>query len=316
MDIQLSRKIKWYSDSKLIKLSFNNEDNIFNLKGYDYEIRYLDGTKGNKGGNSNIFMLCDPVDPENEVEHFVIKICKSPLEKSSVKYKKRFRREIVALNNVRKKSKNKFIVEFFEYGNLIIDNNHFPFYTMEKCTDDLTNYIEQSELDLSEKITLCYYIIQGFSDLHGLKIYHRDIKSDNFLIKDNLCKISDLGLVDFRDMDIDLNIDEVGDRIGAFGWESPEVTNKALTQNNGSKFDCEIDFASDIFQLGKLFWYILQGNLPIGLIKKEDFLVDDIELFELICKMLEHKKGGNRRPSNIDNLKELFKPIAKKYSVI
>ncbi len=316
MNIRLSNRIKWFPDSKKLKLSTRREDNIINIKGYDYLISYLDGTKGSSGGNSNVFMLCDPNDPENDTEHLVIKICNTPIEKSSEDYKKRFRRELVALNIVRKKTKNKFIIEFFEYGNLILDDTTFPFYTMEKCNQDLTNFIQQSELDVSEKIAICYHIIQGFCDLHDLKIYHRDIKSDNFLIKDDICKIGDLGLVDFRDMDDELFIDEEGKKIGAFGWESPEAMNKILTERSSSEFDCTLDYAADIFQLGKLFWFILQGNLPIGLIKEEDFLIKDVDLFGFICKMLQHKKGIDRRPTNINKVKELFNPLAKKYSII
>lgn len=316
MNIQLSNKIKWISEEKKLKLSPRREDNIFNMNGFDYEIRYLDDIKGSGGGNSNVFMLCDPDDRENELEHQAIKICNTPLERSTRDYKKRFLREIIALNKVRKSSKNKFIVKFFENGVFIINDQNFPFYTMEKCSQNLTSLIQECELDITEKIALCYYIIQGFCDLHDLKIYHRDIKSDNFLIKDDVCKIGDLGLVDFRDMDSKLFIDEVGKKIGAFGWESPEVMNKVLTEKSSSSFDCVLDYSSDIFQLGKLFWFILQGNLPIGLIRKDDFLVDDLELFELICKMLEHKKGDKRRPTNVVEVKNQFKPIAKKYSVI
>jgi serine/threonine protein kinase len=316
MDITLSDKIRWFSDTGKIKLAFNRNNNIFNMNGFDYELRYLDEIEGNKGGNANVFMICDPAEPENEAEHLVIKICKKPLELSSNKYKRRFQREIIALNKIRKASKNKFIVEFFENGNLLIDNYHFPFYTMEKCQKDLTNYLSEKELHISEKVALCYYIIQGFCDLHGLKIYHRDIKSDNFLVKENICKIGDLGLVDFRDMDVSLYINEKGEKIGAFGWESPEVMNKLLTERISSDFDCKIDYSSDIFQLGKLFWFIVQGNLPIGLVKQEDFLIDDNDLFELLCKMLEHKKGNNRRPTQVFEVKNLFETIAKKYSVI
>jgi serine/threonine protein kinase len=316
MDIRLSNKIKWFSDSKKLKLSVRREDNIFTMKGYDYEIRYLDDITGSSGGNSNVFMLCDPNDRENESEYFAVKICNTPIENSSNDYRKRFIREIIALNKVKKKSKNKFIIEYFDNGNFLLKNLTFPFYIMEKGDQNLTTYIQESELDVSEKIALCYYIIQGFCDLHALEIYHRDVKSGNFLMLENVCKIGDLGLADFRDMDNKLLIDEVGKKIGAFGWESPEVMNKLLTERTNSEFDCKIDFSSDIFQLGKLFWFILQGNLPIGLVNKDDFLTDDLELFELICKMLEHKKGADRRPVNVNEVKELFKPFAKKYSVI
>ena len=316
MDIKLSNKIKWFPDNKKLKLSTKKEDNIFNMNGFDYEIRYLDDIKGNGGGNSNIFMLCDPNDPENDSEHLAIKICNSPKEKSTGDYRKRFLREIIALNKIKKKSKNKFIIEYIEHGNFIINDFTFPFFTMEKCEQNLTSFIHDYELDISEKMALCFYIIEGFCDLHDLKIYHRDIKSDNFLLKNDVCKIGDLGLADFRDMDSELFINEEGKKIGAFGWESPEVMNKVLTEKRNKNFDCILDDSSDIFQLGKLFWFIFQGNLPIGLIRVDDFLTDDKELFGTICKMLEHKKGSNRRPTKITEVKELFIPLAKKYSVI
>lgn len=316
MAIRLSHNIKWFPETKKIKLSTKNTDNIFNLKGLDYQIKYLKGTKGSSGGNSNVFMLCDPDDPDNEAEQLAIKICNTPIEKSSEDYKKRFEREIIVLNIIRRKSKNKFIIEFVDAGSFIIDNYQFPFYIMEKCNNDLTNFCQDYELDISEKVALCYYIIQGFCDLHDLKIYHRDIKSDNFLMKNDVCKIGDLGLVDYRDIDSKLFINEEGKKIGAFGWESPEVMNKIMTEKYNANFDCKLDSSSDIFQLGKLFWFIMQGNLPIGLIKKEDFLVDDSELFDLICKMLDHKKGANRRPKDAIELKNIFQPLAKKYSII
>ena len=315
MDIRLSNKINWIPKFKSIKLSPKREDNIFNMKGFDYQLRYLDNSKGDIGGNSIVFMLCDPDNPESDIDHLAVKICNSPLDDSTWTYRTRFSREITALNIVRKASKNKFIIEFFEHGNFIINDSKFPFYTMEKCNTNLTRFIQESEIDVSEKIALCHFIIQGFSDLHKLKIYHRDIKSDNFLMKDNICKIGDLGLVDYRDMDSKLIINEKGRKIGAFGWESPEVMNKILTEKIGDNFDCEIDSASDIFQLGKLFWFVLQGNIPIGQIEQEDFLIDDSDLFKLIYRMLEYKKGNGRRPIDIDSLKEIFKPIAEKYSI-
>lgn len=316
MDIQLSNKIRWFEDSGKIKLSFKREDNIFTLNGLDYEMRYLDNIKGSKGGNSNVFLICDPSDTDNENEHLVVKICNKPVEISTDKYKKRYKRELIALNKVKSNSKNQFIIELFDYGNFLINNKSFPFYIMEKCNCDLTNYLDKYELNIGEKVALCYYIIQGFLDLHALKIYHRDIKSDNFLIKDEICKIGDLGLVDFRDIESEFFIDEIGERIGAFGWESPEVINKYLTEKKNNLFDCKIDTSSDIFQLGKLFWFIFQGNIPIGQIAEEDFLANDSDLFSLIYKMLQYKKGNNRRPVNIDELKTMFKPIAKRYSIV
>jgi serine/threonine protein kinase len=126
------------------------------------------------------------------------------------------------------------------------------------------------------------------------------------------CKIGDLGLYKFKGED---NVDEIGERIGAFGWESPETMNKSLTEakeNNKYKFDCEIDFKSDIFQLGKLFWYIFQGNLPIGQLRLNDFLEGDNELFDVLIQMLSYDK--TKRP-NVNDLELILRPIYSKYNV-
>ncbi len=73
-------------------------------------------------------------------------------------------------------------------------------------------------------------------------------------IKDGNCKIGDLGLISFRREDeVELDDDQ---KIGAFGWETPEAMNRLLTENVDEPeydYDCFIDEQSDIFQVGKLF---------------------------------------------------------------
>ena len=54
------------------------------------------------------------------------------------------------------------------------------------------------------------------------------------------CKIGDLGLMRFKDED-DLAIDR-NQRIGAFGWETPEAMNKFLTEAKGNpEFNFRVD---------------------------------------------------------------------------
>jgi hypothetical protein len=130
------------------------------------------------------------------------------------------------------------------------------------------------------------------------------------------CKVSDLGLMRFRTDDLEFIKGEKGDRIGAFGWESPETMNKYLTETKDRlNFNCEIDDQSDIFQLGKLFWFVFQGNLPIGQIVHSDFLVNDNHLFEIIFWMLQHGSRG-RRPSSISEVEEHLSLVAKRYSLL
>jgi hypothetical protein len=73
--------------------------------------------------------------------------------------------------------------------------------------------------------------------------------------------------------------------------------NKHLTEKFNIGLDCSINEHSDIFQMGKLFWFIFQYNVPIGQIKNEDFTFElptnkDF-IFDLIQGMLQYPK--NRR---------------------
>ena len=90
---------------------------------------------------------------------------------------------------------------------------------------------------------------------------------------------------------------------------SPESMNKYLTEKKGFQyeFDCQIDHQSDIFQLGKVFWYIFQHNAPIGVIKENDFKVRNFILYSVIRTMLNHSK--HRRYSDIDEVIKLLKAV-------
>lgn len=314
--IKAHRNIKWSPERKKIKLSFNQLENILTIDGYDYQLDYLNEIQGNKGGNSIIFLLKNPDEPENIEDQLVIKISNLPLEKSNWIYKRRFQREIIALRKAKKANKKR-IIKFYNNGVLEINDLHFPFYTMEKGDWDLAKYLEENEIDYDQKILLCLEVIEGFKELHSLEIYHRDIKHDNIFLFGKECKIGDLGLAKFRNDDIKIVEYEIGERIGAFGWESPETMNKYLTERNEKlTFDCEIDTVSDIFQIGKLFWFIFQGNLPIGQIEFDDFEYKNNDIFNLIFQMLQYSKSPGRRLQSITDVENHLKPIAKKMEII
>src|SRR5690606_25235728 len=133
-------------------------------------------------------------------------------------------------------------------------------------------------------------ILEGIKLLNEYKIYHRDIKQDNIFLIDGEPIIGDLGLSDCRNIDIYIN--EKGELIGPTGWFSPEAINKYLVEktSNPYKFNFTINGKSEVFQLGKLFWYIFQGNLPIGQITIDDFIPRNEDMFKLIFGMLLYSK--------------------------
>jgi serine/threonine protein kinase len=316
-----SKKITLLSDNK-IRLSINGYDNVININGIDYEMKYLGDSRGNKGGNSNVLRLqLLGIDYEDEnPEEFIIKISKIPLNEPFSKYKHnrkaRFKREILALRKADKYGLPN-VVKLIDHGVIKVEEKIFPFYTMEKANSDLTDYLIPRRT-IQQKIFLFQSILEGIKQLHSIRIYHRDIKHDNVFMFGEECKVGDLGLMRFKDED-NLALDRE-QRIGAFGWETPEAMNKYLTENKSDSefsYDCSIDEASDIFQLGKLFWYILQGNIPIGCLHISDFKIDDSELFEVLTKLLQHGKTKDieRRPLNIVSVEQLIEPIARKYIV-
>lgn len=180
----------------------------------------------------------------------------------------------------------------------------FPFYMMDYADGDLKQYLEEQNINKSEKMDLCLQLAEGLNDLNRLGYYHRDIKPDNILIfQGSRWKIGDLGLVTRRDLDFDRQ----NELIGPKGWLSPEAMNKYLAEGRGNKkIDCIIDKQSDIFQLGKVFWYILQGNAPIGCIKRADFLDTDESIYVLIRTMLNYSKK-----KRIKDMSEVVKELER-----
>lgn len=293
-----------------IKLHFNT----LRYDNTDYLLTNLsnDFNGKSKGGNSNVFKLSDP----NTDESFVIKLSKFDLIKVSAWSEKRilrFQREIEALEVSKANGLNKIIDLKFN-DSITIGNKVFSYYVMETADYDLTDYLYSNDLSIQQSFALCLEILEGIQQLHSLDIYHRDIKPDNILHTPGGWKIGDLGLVDYRDSDIEIM--EEGEKIGPIGWLSPEASNKFLCEGknkrNPNNHNCELNYNSDVFQLGKLFWYIFQGNIPIGQIDEDDFVIKDKGLFNLLYKMLSHNKY---KRYDLTTLKVEFSTKSEEYAV-
>jgi len=323
--IRTSKRITLTNNTKVL-LAKDKYDNIISLNNIEFEMQPLyKNIPGNRGGNSTVLKLLlasdeDQDDIDSEIE-LVIKISNIDVNDHSnysFNRKRRFQREILALRKAEKK-KLKNVVRIIHDGSILIEGKEFLFYTMERANADLTDYLKIRR-SIQQKIFLFQSILQGMRELHELEIYHRDIKNDNIFIYGDECKVGDLGLIRFKSEDV-LALDD-DQRIGAFGWECPEAMNFFFSErapdNPEFTFDDKIDEASDIFQLGKLFWYILQGNLPIGCIEPEDFRIADQQLFNVLLLLLQHGKtkhrSPNRRPLTIRDVQAMVAGIARKYA--
>lgn len=310
---------------KFIELDITNPlDNTITIDNNDYYYKYLNDSPKNKGGNSIILELYLNQNVDIDIENikynkpdFALKILKfkrSNNPKYPNKSEKRFLKEIDAL----KKSydtNSQNIIELIQSGSCKIwsaYNNKYSdylFYIMEYADSDLKNFIESnhSTMELEQKVSLCVSLANGINELKDNGYYHRDIKPDNIFIVGDNWKIGDLGLIGERDSATTLdNIDEF---IGPRGWISPEAMNKHLTGGKKFTYDCDvtIDHQSDIFQLGKVFWYIFQHNAPTGTVKLNDFKIKNKKLYPIIKTMLNYSKS--KRYSHINEIIHLLKPI-------
>ncbi len=309
-----------YRDKTII-LHNDIKQNQLSINKVDYYASPLSSLfKRNKGAHSFVFALypCQEYDNyEESTPRKVIKISNIPdpfINDKIVPADKnaRFRIEIEALTECKRHNIDNIIeINFNDY--IICTTTRetkkgkrdiklfFPFYMMDFADADLKQYLENNELDKEGKIELCLQLAEGLNDLNNLGYYHRDIKPDNILFfNDGNWRIGDLGLVARRDLDYDGQ----NELIEPKGWLSPESMNKYLAKGRTNKFDCNIDHQSDIFQLGKVFWYILQGNAPIGCIERADFLDKNDRLYTLIHRMISHSKQ-NRISTMADVIQEL-----------
>ena len=308
-----------------LQISEIRTENYLRLDDVEYFVSFLNSEfKSNKGGNSFVFALyVAQTYNEDAMPERVIKISKYPepynYTRNKIRQKninKRFRQEIEALYDCKQRDVGNVIDIAFD-GNLICRTYEdgefevsFPFYVMEYAEYDLKSYLEENEeYDEASRVELCLQIAQGIKELNDLGYYHRDIKPDNIFMINGTWKVGDLGLIQMRNKP---SLDNKGELVGPRGWLSPEAMNKYLSEKvEGKKFDCNIDHQSDLFQLAKVFWYILQGNAPIGCVKESDFLLRNSSLYSLIKQMLNHSK--KRRPASVDIVIDNLQKIVNKY---
>lgn len=251
---------------------------------------------GEIGGNSTVLTCVDPNDDTKYAVKFS-NLSYSDQNKGSAKRQsfvkkrlKRFSKEIEALKIANSES-HPNVVEFFDEGIFKSNGKEIPYYIMEFCETNLTTYLLEEKIPFNQKLILSIEIIKGIQELHRLELYHRDIKPDNIFMSQGVWKIGDLGLSIFQD---DFSLDGENEKIGPYGWLSPEVMNKVLCKGTPleNQFQCVVNSLSDIFQLGKLLWFIFLGNIPIGQIIRKDFITkpkDECDIiFSLLFNMLQY----------------------------
>lgn len=145
-----------------------------------------------------------------------------------------------------------------EHPNLVpcygacISSNEMIILTEYMSRGCLSDFLKESrKLDVSECARLALDISKGVKWLHTLNLVHRDLKSANILLNQDLtCKIIDFG----TSRVVAANNQRMTKNIGTPAWIAPEVF------QNESTYGSE----ADVYSFAILMWELLTCELPYG----------------------------------------------------
>ena len=144
-----------------------------------------------------------------------------------------------------------YIVEIVDVN--IEDDNTKCYIQMKKYLGTLINILPKTK---GNPKIICSYllpIVKTLSKLSSLQspIYHRDIKPDNILFDGNELFIGDFGICYIND-DNDERFTMTSEAIGSRLFMAPEYEVGRVE---------EINEKGDIFSIGKLLWYMANGEI-------------------------------------------------------
>ena len=256
------------------------------------EIKMLIGD----GGMANVYLAYDRVLRKN----VAIKMLRYELSKDE-SFIKRFNREATQVTTLDHPN----VVSSYAVGQY----EEQPYIVMEYIKGKtLKDYLrEHGALTAEEAIHVMTQICQGVDHAHEKGIIHRDLKSQNIMVDDDLnVKITDFGIA-LSSNEADMT--QTNTIMGSVHYLAPELARGNIAT-----------VASDIYSLGILFYELLTGEVPfkgegavnIALQHMEGCVpsvreVDEslFENFDFIIKKATQKKPANRYPDTLEMMEDL-----------
>ena len=128
-----------------------------------------------------------------------------------------------------------------------------PYIAMERMEGgNLKQLLERRELSIGETVNIMLGLLDAISYAHRMATVHRDIKPENILFSsDGVPKISDWGIGKLMVSD---SVTKSTGTKGTLAYSAPEQVN--------SREYGEVDWSTDLFQIGIVFYEMLTGVNP------------------------------------------------------
>ncbi len=200
--------------------------------------RYLIKKMIGEGGMADVYLAYDVILQRN----VAVKILRGDLANDPVNLA-RFQKEAMALAN----TSHPNIVEVFDVG-VQGNKNYIVMEYVQGCTlKQLIN--KRGSIPIDETVNIMKQLVSAVAHAHKMGIIHRDIKSQNVLIKDDgTVKLSDFGIAYTADSS---GLTQKETVMGSVHYIAPE-----LAQGQPASIQ------SDIYSLGIVFYELLTGDVP------------------------------------------------------
>jgi eukaryotic-like serine/threonine-protein kinase len=135
-----------------------------------------------------------------------------------------------------------------------------PYFVMEYVPGfPITNYCDQKQLSVHERLTLFMKVCEGVQHAHQKAIMHRDLKPSNILVVEvdgkPMPRIIDFGIAKAitQHAEDQTLLTRAGGMLGTAGYISPEQADPTVP---------DVDTRTDVYSLGVVLYQLLTGLLP------------------------------------------------------
>ncbi|CAB4396447.1 unnamed protein product [Rhizophagus irregularis] len=123
----------------------------------------------------------------------------------------------------------------------------------------LYSYLKENikNLEWDDKYRLAFQLASAIECIHNKNIIHSDLHAQNVLVHKNTIKLADFGLSK-KSNEVSDNSNDV---FGLLPYIDPKYLNNVCIKDGSRKFYL-VNFKSDIYSIGVLFWQISSGSRP------------------------------------------------------